>query len=226
MKPTIATYFEPLTPKFSKENHEDLRALWSEIWRGLGFDVAILGVGYAWEHPLYQNLLEKVSAFPSLNDASYERHCFLRWAALGAWSLQNPGPVLFMDYDVFPTASFDRFPQGGFAPASMTIGDIPSCIFLNGSAAVSTIENILAAFMAFRPVKHCGHVSDQTILSNSRPIFDAHSDKAMRCYGVPGWEDSDLVHFANWTLCGVPSRAEFVRSLLRDGKIEPSLAYA
>ncbi len=207
----IFTYFEPILEHYKQAHHGDVVDLWRESWEKLSCPTTVLSRADAERNPIYQKLRDHISTFPTLNNRQYEEACFVRWCAA---QLAGDEPFVFMDYDIFPTALFQGWPEvNGLAE----FGAIPSCVMGKGSHFTRFIQ----AFLEFQPSPHQGHMSDMGVIY---PDADEYFDQRLkwcRCYGEPHWRDMRLVHFANWTLGGIESRADVIRGMLDgNGKVQ------
>ena len=212
----LRTYFEPLPEHYAKEHHADVVDLWVETWTALGHDVKVLGRADAVQHPQYRNLVDKVRTWPTINPPPYTEACFVRWCAASVEA--GDDYIAFMDYDVFPTTNLN---YEVLQPAAVDYGDMPACV----SGSGHHFDRVVDAFLDFTHPKLSGHSCDQIILRERGTMFKRN--KTLRCYGVPNWRLSEMVHFANWTLSrDIPSRAGAIRSFMRNGLVDPELCKA
>jgi len=70
--------------------------VWAQSYRKAGWKVGVLTSKDAKRHPLYNELIGKFNAFPTVNKKEYEVACFVRWLAVAA-----VGGGWMSDYDTF-----------------------------------------------------------------------------------------------------------------------------
>lgn len=166
-----------------------------ETWTREGWNPMLLGPSNALSHPKLQAMKDKASALPTINGRDYEKACFVRWCAFANAAATIPDPVVITDYDVFP-----RVPYPPRDYPEMFNGD-PS----NGPGWIVArregIEAIIDTILAYEPrstdfTDNRPHVSDMIILINNRSLFSV-VEPIIVCYGVPGWRNYPLTHFAN-----------------------------
>ena len=58
--------------------------VWAQSYRKAGWKVGVLTSADAKRHPLYNELIGKFNAFPTVNPKQYEVACFVRWLAVAA----------------------------------------------------------------------------------------------------------------------------------------------
>ncbi len=184
--PIVYTYFEP-DPKLKANQWDDLLRIWANSWKASGWEPRIIGHSTAVMSPLYGALREKANQFPTVNPKIYEVSCFLRWCAAHAL-----GGGLFADSDVICRHS-DPFDTHG----NLTVHDRDcSTSVVSGSGAA--FGDMINRFLNYHPNRldvayGRPHVSDMTIMQN---FPDPRSNKCV-AFGMPGWRDSELVHFAS-----------------------------
>lgn len=202
----VATYFEPLDG-YRKSDHFDLLALWMESWLAQGCEVEVMGMATAKRHPKFNALYIRAMSFPTINPRQYEMSCFLRWCAAALTS----EPIIMMDYDVFSTEHFDGWPV---LTGLTTFDHIPSCIGGFGEDFEKLIDRMITYNFGDQE-----HVSDMTILLEMKKDQSIRKLPWLKCYGVPGWKERPLVHFANWYLPEIThqiGRYALVKPLLKD----------
>lgn len=91
---TVHTYYEPVE---TINQDEQLRQidLCRQSWERHGWNLVVIDSKYARRHPWFELYSLGVQAAPTVNDQSYETHCFLRWL-----SMAEAGGGLMIDYDV------------------------------------------------------------------------------------------------------------------------------
>jgi hypothetical protein len=208
MKPMICTYYEDL---FHREDERKLIDLWQETWTRLGYRTVVLGGDLAKAHPLYDQIIEKAKALPTVNDPRYELACYLRWLALEQFSINSWEKIVATDYDVFPTYRFEGFPEhAGFA----AFHEIPSCIM----GWHQDFRRLIKVILEYQPEAGENHVSDMTISRKWHHLFDTHWLWTL-CYGVEGWGHRPFVHFGNAYMPAGVKRVDLVKSLQRSNLI-------
>ena len=93
--------------------HQELLALWQELWSEAGWEPRILTLDDAKKHPNYQQFRKDIINNGPLHENSFDYMCLMRWLAMAA---QGTGGWM-SDYDTFPagiTVSYGRFlPNAG-----------------------------------------------------------------------------------------------------------------
>ncbi len=205
----IATFYEPLwAPREAADRA--LIQFWCESWERNGWTTEVLNLAHARTHPMFDHYRQQIERYPTINDRSYERMCFLRHLAF-AQSDAN----LFADFDSInktwqPAADDIRFKAQLHA------------FMRTGNPALYTADingfRWLLTWLMFWPkndVEEGGrpHISDQTIFTQL-PIS---SDETMIDYPNPGWQAAQVNHFGNCRILNVPgaTKVERIQRLLQ-----------
>ena len=110
----VCAYSENIFGDKSEEVH-----LWRRQWSRFGFDPVIYDESLCKNHPRYQDMVDRIRHYPTVNVRRYEDVCYLRWlgAAMTA-RLANPGELIVQaDTDVLP---FDLCPLDITSPFAVT----------------------------------------------------------------------------------------------------------
>lgn len=179
-------------------NPARLLDLWSEKWRGKGFEPRILSESDAKTHPGYSQFRDRIMRYPTVNNRQYELACYLRHMAMAA-----TGEQLLVDYDVLPNPKVEsiNLPEGQRL-LLLEPTRVP-CAVLADQDGFSDICDLLYEFV---PVGQ-KHVSDMTIIRGSTlpvadpPICVEHLDSGKPIENDPGdgWKTAPLIHFANYS---------------------------
>jgi hypothetical protein len=94
-----------------------------------GWKPYVIGEDEARDHPLYNELREKFSTLPTVNDKFYELQCYLRWVAMA-----NLGGGFMADYDIL---------NYGFPPPPALELDGPC-----GRGPLTSYENLMPMLVA------------------------------------------------------------------------------
>jgi hypothetical protein len=206
--------YHSVVPQLSIVDETKLILLWQEHHRKLGYDPVVLNEYIARKHPKYEELCAKIQTLPSINPGSYDRACYLRWAALAA-----VGGGVMMDYDCF---IYD--PAGFKFAKSKTVcfqGHVPSLFSSPQDKYNAMVEAILnyqvterdrvgsdggsdtAMWDAPANWKHqelAGkfHVSDMYMLMYK--VIEHDQKSVVKMYGEDGWETAPAVHYSTSTM--------------------------
>lgn len=203
----IYTYHESV-PEIP--NGGELLPLWEERWKACGWEPIILNRGHAEAHPLYNELLPKFQALPSVNPPGYELACYLRWLAVAAtgdeycWmSDADVIPYNFLSSLEISTAGLIIWSGGNPCPClvSGTPQDFEkSAIIFSKYDGMTNLEND-------RP-----HCSDQNIIQY---YIDRFYTQIPLCtqYGDDVWETAQVVHYPYGTMEGKHPRNEWIPKL-------------
>src|SRR5687767_2074698 len=99
--PLIYGYFAEV-PQIDRLAETKLMLEWRKRWELAGFKPAILGEWDAMRHPYYHEYVEAVRKLPSINPASYDFHCYMRWLAVAQMLHEKDQRGFMADYDTFP----------------------------------------------------------------------------------------------------------------------------
>lgn len=217
----VHTYYNPVPgiPRPTK-----LLDLWRESWESKGWTTRILSEADAKEHPGYKMFSDRISRYPTINKAGYERACYLRHLAMVIALMASCGNVrVLCDYDVI---------NMGWTPDDALVGPdseiayeeileptrVPCAIRANQSG----FGNICDILFSYDP-KGEKHVSDMTILrktqiqatgycvehlNSGRPIVDDPGD---------GWKTAPMIHFSGFSfrkLGWTGDKADLIRRVL------------
>ena len=211
---TICTYYEEIG------NADDFKLLqvWERTWKHLGFSVIQLNRNDAKKHPKFEEFFESVQNLPTVNQRNYEDACYVRWCAAVAFirEWKKGEKVVLMDYDVFPTSNWEKFPVQTFFTMFRGCQSV-----MGRERDFESIVELLLNYGKCGPQVGEVHVSDMTIIQSSqgRALFDTHLDW-MRDYGTLDWKRKPMVHFGNSYIPSGAVRSEFISSLLRNGLID------
>lgn len=192
MNPRVVTYFEPLFEATAHEEEGLLRE-WVVNWRDAGWAPVTTGRTLAQAHPRYRELLEAVSALPTVNDRRYEEACWIRWLAFSWWLEWYPRDkgvsCLFIDYDVAATQPIE--PPS--SPCWLALGHDPGCF-----ADKPMLDTIIDAIIkrgkeGIIEIDGKPHVSDMTLLNK---IGHEIAPNIAICSPYPS-TSTPLVHVSN-----------------------------
>lgn len=189
--------------------------LWESIWSKHGWIPVVMTEGIAAAHPLYDKLLKKAEAVPTVNGRSFSTVNFIRWCA---FAQIKEGVVT--DYDVLP-----RVP----AYPPQDYGDGLFCGDPSGgpgwvAGTQDGFESILNRMLEYKPTAADNfegrpHVCDMMTLQRNKDVF-TKIDPIVLCYGTLGWRDKPLVHFGNsYMRTGLPKAQEIKDVLKEEGAI-------
>ena len=188
----IYTFYQNLNPQKEQENLW-LLDVWKRSWSYYGWNPIILTLDDAKLYPRYETFYNKCYTYPTINHKDYEMACYLRWLTM----FDKQGWVT--DFDVI---------NYGFVPVDYD----NEIVSLTGSMGGSTIfgtntfyQHVIDVIMNYKfneqndvitmYDKTLVHVSDLTIMSRCltpTKVFLLESR-----YGLDGYENSQLVHYAN-----------------------------
>ena len=166
-----------------------LLARWARSFASHGFDPIVLDESCARKHPRFDEIDAMIATFPTVNGATYERSCWMRWLAYKVCA-----PAFFTDIDVI---------NYGFTPKDVDTRFPMSSHYTQASPAVVYATDVgLEYFIANFPnapiwvMSHMGrpHVSDMILYQRCfAGQFTGHCVDC--CY--PNALKSPLVHFGN-----------------------------
>lgn len=183
----LYTYYEPMAGG-NPSRERALLELWADDWKRAGWEPRALGESNRLGHPLTDELLTRVSTYPTVNGRAYEDACYLRWLAL-----DTVGGGWFCDYDVFSaTPPFNPPDPKGAQTFNLDHRRRPGFVYMTREG----IARVLKRIMSHVPSPH--HNSDMTILcaADNASIWDRVESHVMD-FGEPGWEKGPLIHFHN-----------------------------
>jgi len=198
--------------------HEDLRhadnnallQIWVDFWKGQGWKAHVLGIEDAKKHPGYQSMVERVSAFPTLNDRAYEISCFVRWLAFAGID----GKAVVTDSDVYPRVPYPPRKFPGFYNGDRRFGTG----WIAGTGA--DFQKIVDIIMTHTPteIDYCRgnpHVADLTVLFQYPNIYDRIGNEHV-LYSDLCWDQYSLMHFGGECLkTSLPRSQEILQFLNR-----------
>lgn len=203
---TIATYFHPV-PGLSEVDNRETLALFCEKWGRS--NVTRFGISSARSHPRFNELTELLATYPEVTPTGYRDQCFYRWLAYDQRRIK--GPLLLMDYDVFPQRTVDlQRLADSFDKPTVLNGTNPCAVYLPDARFLSTIIDML--FLSTEPdQEEAGlHIGDNTVFHKQWQKIGG-SVNIVSEYPSNG---CNLIHFANRF---VPAnKAAVIRSTLKN----------
>ncbi len=176
------------------EQQLELIDIWKVSWRSYGWNPIVLSLNDIESHPVYSKMTSICETYPTVNNKDYELMCYLRWLYMdlvGGW---------FTDYDII---NYGFLPQE-YGNLSVTTSHQN---MMGGSTVYGTKEfykHVIDTIMSYtieesdyvvQGDSRKAHISDMYILSKKIKL-----DKILGIelgYGVDGYENSQLVHYAN-----------------------------
>jgi len=198
MTNTVYCYYQPLA---GFGDPSPLLSLWKASWAQRGWKTVVLDEADARKHRAFEEVAQLVSRLPSVNPTEYHKACIYRWLALA-----TAGGGLLTDYDMIDYSfSPERQPDVRYCLASdagwfMSPEDVDRLIdvlrgFFVGEHSIDFING--------RP-----NVCDMVLRREMQGLF-ADLNVSL-CYGRPGWEGKDIVHFSTDS-CKTGEKAEVVQ---------------
>lgn len=185
---------------------------WRESFEANGFSCSIADESHARMHPRFEELDAIVSHLPTLNDRTWELHCWRRWMAFEFFA-----PAVFVDYDVL---NFGYTPD--MVPAGSDLVDLGEMTYY---ATVKGIQDVLNEFQTVEKSVHWingkPHVSDQDALKSawgkSRPCGRYSYPEAMTkpmVHLANGWCPYGMTHNERWRLMDqfIEQRKEYAKA--------------
>lgn len=190
----VCAYFHPLSPT-SLESNLRLILLWRQAWLAVGATPVVLNAVHATRLPEWPAFETAINKFPSINPAKYDHHCFARWSSAAWYASQVSEPILMTDYDVIPYAPFTPPATDPGVPVSHE-AHVPCCVWGNALAMRVVCARIAGYRLSSEDVENGRpHLSDMHVFLRSHGWY--RSLRTVKEYGEPGWETSDLVHYAS-----------------------------
>lgn len=150
------------------------------------------GISSARQHPRFSELSERLATYPEVTPPGYRDQCFYRWLAFDQRRIK--GPLILMDYDVFPQRPIDlQWFADAFTEPTVLNGTNPCAVYLPDASFLSSIIDML--FWQTDPDKEDAgpHIGDNTIfhkqwsrIGNSVNIVSEYPS-----------HEHNLIHFAN-----------------------------
>lgn len=205
----VYTYFEPI----EREEPSGQQAMiehWSASWAKAGWYPVVLGLADAEAHPMYEEFVESVRRFPTINPADYELSCYKRWMAVA-----TKGGGFMSDYDVVNYGFKGREPEsdlclyeqgylGGVVPAVVggtAAGYLNACLCF----ALCDTEEVTSE------ADNKPHTSDMVVMQKMSHRFFYTVSPVVRQYGAEGWDEAELVHYSHGVTKGT-NRIECMRT--------------
>ena len=184
----IATYFQPV-PGINEDEQRELIAMFYEAWG----DVTVCNFGQAQYHPRFNEMTEMLESYPEVTTPGYRDQCFFRWLAFDM--ARFSGPLLLMDYDVFPVRKIDltKFAETFARPTVLDSYANPCCVFLPDAGFLSEIIDML--FLPTEPQNEPTgpHIGDNAVFCQH---WQAIGGTASVVAEFPD-TTADMIHFAN-----------------------------
>lgn len=186
---TLATYFHPVA-NLNESEHRETLSLFCDAWKPVG--IMQFGISSARQHPRFNELAERLATYPEVTPPGYRDQCFYRWLAFGQRRIK--GPLILMDYDVFPQRPIDlQWFADSFTEPTVLNGTNPCAVFLPDATFLNSIIDML--FWTTDPDEEESglHIGDNTIfhkqwlrIGNSVNIVSEYPSN-----------EHNLIHFAN-----------------------------
>jgi hypothetical protein len=220
-RPNVYTYFHPVHLAQEAESRAIL-ALWSEAWRGRGFNPVVLKQTDAIKNAHFSAFVEAVKLFPTVLDKQAQVNRFLRWMAL-----DSSGGGLLVDYDVLPSKATPDVlgKMTGFHLARPRV--VPSMAEgSNGSGRLAmafvdkpSLSRWLDRIQNYNPspddkIGDRASVSDVNVMAKTALDDGIIPEEWIENFGQPGWMNGLAVHFMAQAIQVTPARAEKKSALM------------
>jgi hypothetical protein len=176
--------------------------MWRKTWCCYGWEPKVYQLKDIINHPRYEDLLKKVSSFPTVNDSEYEKMCYVRWLCM----IDKTG--WFTDYDVM---------NYGFRPTSFGDKLVSTGRYVGGWSLYVTKnmhKKFIDVFLNSTVNKKSVHFSDIIILDS---VFN-HDCYFLNIEDVNYSESLLLQHYSN-NLYGRVGKNEIIKQDFRYKKI-------
>jgi hypothetical protein len=207
----VYTYFSHV-PNTSLEDAFKLLLLWKRNWSLRGFDPVVLNESHARQHDLYKYFERRIEVLPSINKVSYERSCYLRWAAMAV-----VGGGIMTDADVMCYSKFKGLTKPMPDVVHLLQRHIPSVVLGSRKAYDDAVTQMIDYKVTEKDIEEgtrLPHVSDMYMFYRGGVNYT--SDETVFNYGDEGWDKANLVHFANSTLKGIKEPRHKIIPTLRE----------
>jgi hypothetical protein len=205
LRPTVYTYYQTIPDSTTQLEDQSILRLWSEAWKGRGFNPVILTAKEAVKNKFYAAYAAACDGLPAAVRKETQMNRFLRWIAL-----DTAGGGLLTDYDVIPGRLTPEVlgSLSGFHLARPR--EIPALVmaFVDKSALPLWLDRIQNY-----------HPRDEDMLGDRRNVTDINvvhgcalddgviPEDWVRNFGEPGWQDALAVHFTAAAIAKSPDRA-------------------
>ena len=182
----IATYFHPV-PGINEDEQRELISMFCEVWG----DVTVCNYGHAQYHPRFDGMQRMLETYPEVTTPGYRDQCFFRWLAFDM--ARFSGPLLLMDYDVFPKRKIDlTWFAESFSRPTVLDNTNPCCVFLPDAAFLTQIIDMLSQPTEPRNEPDGLHIGDAVFGQHWKSIGETASV-------VSEFPDTttNMIHFAN-----------------------------
>jgi len=190
----IHTFFQPVGNMNAFEQGRMIE-LWKRAWTRDGWDPVVLTPKEARGSPLYDNLLPKFQAMPTVNHKDYEMACWLRWIAMSSLG------GFMVDYDVMPFGFRpDMLPKNEGAYVSVMADNNPCPCAVHGTAEqFENTARLMGDLVVTDEHQHGGraHFSDQSAIQALSSILRPHIHDMCPEYNSRHWKVSALVHYCH-----------------------------
>ena len=183
----IATYYTPVRDINEHEQRELLR-MFHDAWPGsIQCDQS-----QAELHPRFSEMQALLKTYPEVTPHGYRDQCCFRWLAFN--TIANDGPILLLDYDVFPRKPLslewlvDRFDK-----PTILNGSNPAAVYLPDARILTAIVDMLFRDTIANEEPEGLHIGDNT-------VFGQHWQTIGQCTDlVSTYPDctADAIHFPN-----------------------------
>lgn len=195
----VYTYYDPTVQQCGLPPQDGVIRLWYDSWRKFGWKPRVLTDRMVRQHQEFKKFSEKINTLPTINARAYENACYLRWLAL-----QDAGGGWMTDYDVM---NFGFKPRPGRGQVEMLDLTYVPCAVWSSTLGIASICR-----MIMRHKTTESHVSDMHIFKSK---FDSKKfgPPGTECveFGVPGWQNAPLVHFAAGKCQQYASKVDAIR---------------